>query len=259
MHGGSGHGPQRGAGPGQRVRRPPARDRREGDGRSDAGRRVGPGRTRPRAAPASHPRRGRQPGRGGQPGQVPDEGDGAAGRGRLRRAGGAGRRAGAFRPEVVLLDIGLPGMRRLRGGRGGCGSGPSSRGRCIVALTGLGAGGGPARSRAAGFDHHLVKPADPDCHPRTAQEDRGERWMRSGSDRPGRPRTISRSHTVARNVGSGLSPVWGEPRQGDRARTRRTPASVRFNSPRPPTSRKTTRTYALTLHDADPNDHRPHI
>ncbi len=66
-----------------------------------------------------------------------------------------------FRPDVALLDIGLPGMsgyelaRRLRqsphGGR--------SR---LVALTGYGTAADVARSREAGFDRHLSKPAAPD-------------------------------------------------------------------------------------------------
>ncbi len=62
-----------------------------------------------------------------------------------------------FDPQVVLLDIGLPGMdgyevaRRLRT-RG-------SKAR-IVALTGYGQSEDQTRARAAGFDEHLVKPVD---------------------------------------------------------------------------------------------------
>jgi CheY-like chemotaxis protein len=70
--------------------------------------------------------------------------------------------AGEFRPDVVLLDIGLPGMdgnevaRRLR-------ERPECEGTLIVALTGWGQEADVERSRAAGFDHHLVKPANPDA------------------------------------------------------------------------------------------------
>ena len=70
--------------------------------------------------------------------------------------------AGEFRPEVVLLDIGLPGMdgnevaRRLRGR-------PEFEKTLIVALTGWGQESDVERSRAAGFDHHLVKPANPEA------------------------------------------------------------------------------------------------
>ncbi|WP_165252223.1 PAS domain S-box protein [Paludisphaera soli] len=66
-----------------------------------------------------------------------------------------------FRPEFVLLDIGMPGMDgyevagRLRGR-------PELRRTRIVALTGWGQEADLARTRAAGFDHHLVKPADPE-------------------------------------------------------------------------------------------------
>jgi CheY-like chemotaxis protein len=69
--------------------------------------------------------------------------------------------AAAFRPEAVLLDIGLKGMdgyevgRRLR-------DLPESRGTLLVAVTGYGHAEARARSRAAGFDHHLVKPVDPE-------------------------------------------------------------------------------------------------
>ncbi|QDV36527.1 PAS domain S-box protein [Tautonia plasticadhaerens] len=69
--------------------------------------------------------------------------------------------AARFRPEVVLLDIGLPGMdghevaRRLRGL-------PEFERTPLVALTGWGQEADRRRSREAGFDHHLVKPVDPD-------------------------------------------------------------------------------------------------
>ena len=66
----------------------------------------------------------------------------------------------ALRPDVVLLDIGMPGMsgyevaRRLRERPGGA----ALR---LVALTGWGAEDDRRRTREAGFDHHLVKPVAP--------------------------------------------------------------------------------------------------
>jgi two-component system CheB/CheR fusion protein len=68
--------------------------------------------------------------------------------------------ARVFRPEVVFLDIGLPGMdgyeiaRRLR-------EFPETAGSCLVALTGYGQAENRLRSGDSGFDEHLVKPADP--------------------------------------------------------------------------------------------------
>ncbi len=65
----------------------------------------------------------------------------------------------AFHPEVVLLDIGLPGMdgfevaRRIRGQEKG-------RDVLLIALTGYGQEEDRRRSAAAGFDHHLIKPID---------------------------------------------------------------------------------------------------
>jgi PAS domain S-box-containing protein len=67
----------------------------------------------------------------------------------------------ASRPEVALVDIGLPGIdgyevaRRLRATEAG-------RQILLVALTGYGRPEDRDRSIAAGFDAHLVKPVDPD-------------------------------------------------------------------------------------------------
>jgi PAS domain S-box-containing protein len=69
------------------------------------------------------------------------------------------RLAGRFEPEVAVLDIGLPVMdgyelaRRLRLGN------PGLR---LVAVTGYGQAEDRERSRAAGFQEHLVKPIDTD-------------------------------------------------------------------------------------------------
>ncbi len=74
-------------------------------------------------------------------------------------AGTALERAVAFRPAVMLLDIGLPGMdgcelaRRLR-------ATPKLTGLRLVALTGYGRAEDQQRTQAAGFDDHLVKPVD---------------------------------------------------------------------------------------------------
>jgi CheY-like chemotaxis protein len=66
-------------------------------------------------------------------------------------------RASALDPDVILLDIGLPGMdgyevaRRIRS------RGSATR---LVALTGYGQSEDVERARSAGFDAHLVKPVD---------------------------------------------------------------------------------------------------
>ncbi len=68
----------------------------------------------------------------------------------------------SFRPDLVLLDIGLPGIsgyeaaRRIRQLPGG----PAVQ---LVALTGWGQEDDRRRSREAGFDQHLVKPVDFDA------------------------------------------------------------------------------------------------
>ncbi len=69
--------------------------------------------------------------------------------------------AQAFRPDVVLLDIGMPDMTgyevasALRGE-------PWGTHIQLVALTGWGQEGDRRRSTAAGFDRHLTKPIDTD-------------------------------------------------------------------------------------------------
>src|SRR3978361_317031 len=69
------------------------------------------------------------------------------------------QRAAAFRPEVVLLDIGLPGMdgyevaQKMR-------ELPGLRDIRLVAVTGYGRSDDRIRARDAGFDDHLTKPVE---------------------------------------------------------------------------------------------------
>jgi CheY-like chemotaxis protein len=69
-------------------------------------------------------------------------------------------RALEFKPDLILLDIGMPRMdgyevcRRIR-------QEPTVEGAVVVALTGWGDEEDRRLSRAAGFDNHLVKPVDP--------------------------------------------------------------------------------------------------
>ncbi|HVF34997.1 MAG TPA: ATP-binding protein [Candidatus Saccharimonadia bacterium] len=65
-----------------------------------------------------------------------------------------------FRPDVVLLDIGLPKLngyeacRHIRGQ-------PWGKELVLIAVTGWGQDEDRRRSREAGFDHHMVKPVEP--------------------------------------------------------------------------------------------------
>jgi PAS domain S-box-containing protein len=65
----------------------------------------------------------------------------------------------SYRPSIVLLDIGLPGMNGYEVARQ---AREQSEGRdlTLIALTGWGAEDSVRRSREAGIDHHLVKPVD---------------------------------------------------------------------------------------------------
>ncbi len=68
--------------------------------------------------------------------------------------------AAAFRPDAVILDIGLPGLdgyqvaQRLR-------EDPALKSVTLIAATGYGQEEDLRRSREVGFDQHLVKPIDP--------------------------------------------------------------------------------------------------
>jgi CheY-like chemotaxis protein len=70
--------------------------------------------------------------------------------------------AASYQPEVILLDIGMPGMdgyevaRRVR-------AGPNGESVLLIALTGWGQEEDRRRTAEAGFDHHIVKPPDADA------------------------------------------------------------------------------------------------
>jgi signal transduction histidine kinase/DNA-binding response OmpR family regulator len=64
-----------------------------------------------------------------------------------------------FKPNVVLLDIGLPGMNGFEVAHGLRGQ-PECQDALLIALTGYGEAESRTRSAQAGFDFHMVKPAD---------------------------------------------------------------------------------------------------
>jgi PAS domain S-box-containing protein len=72
------------------------------------------------------------------------------------------RLAEELSPDLVLADIGLPGLdgfevaRRLR-------ANPRTAGSLLVAVTGYGQESDRARAIEAGFSHHLVKPVNPEA------------------------------------------------------------------------------------------------
>jgi CheY-like chemotaxis protein/anti-sigma regulatory factor (Ser/Thr protein kinase) len=68
--------------------------------------------------------------------------------------------AEAFRPELILMDIGMPRLSGLDATRN-IREQPWGKSITIVALTGWGQEGDRERSQAAGCDGHLVKPVNP--------------------------------------------------------------------------------------------------
>jgi PAS domain S-box-containing protein len=69
--------------------------------------------------------------------------------------------AETFRPQIILLDLGMPGLSGYDAARLIRQQSWSKNVR-LVALTGWGQEEDKQRTRAAGFDHHLVKPAEPE-------------------------------------------------------------------------------------------------
>jgi two-component system CheB/CheR fusion protein len=84
-------------------------------------------------------------------------------------------------PDVMLVDIGLPGMdgyevaRRVR-------RDPALKDLVLVALTGYGRDEDKRQALTAGFDYHLVKPVDPDSLHGLV--------VRLGKDDPDTPRIV---------------------------------------------------------------------
>jgi CheY-like chemotaxis protein len=88
------------------------------------------------------------------------------------------RLAESFRPEVVILDIGLPILtghhvaKLIR-------AQPWGRDMVLIALTGWGQGEDRRKSAETGIDVHLVKPADPVELRRLVSESRRESMPRT--------------------------------------------------------------------------------
>jgi len=68
--------------------------------------------------------------------------------------------AATFRPDVLLLDIGMPKMNGYEVARS-LRQQPWGQSMVLIALTGWGQEEDKKRAAEAGFDHHLTKPADP--------------------------------------------------------------------------------------------------
>lgn len=72
------------------------------------------------------------------------------------------RAFGARTPDIALLDIGMPhtnGYEVARHIR----AAPNGRAVLLIAITGWAQDSDKAQSRAAGFDHHLTKPIEPEA------------------------------------------------------------------------------------------------
>jgi len=70
--------------------------------------------------------------------------------------------ARSFKPQVVLLDIGLQGMDGYEVARQLLAQVDAGSKPCLVAVTGYGHEEARSRSEQAGFDRHLVKPVNPE-------------------------------------------------------------------------------------------------
>ena len=72
---------------------------------------------------------------------------------------GAVAAAVAGRPDVVVMDLGMPGMDGYQAARQ-IRAAPGGERILLIALTGWGQSDARRRTVAAGFDHHLIKPVD---------------------------------------------------------------------------------------------------
>ena len=80
----------------------------------------------------------------------------------LAHDGQAALRAFAeHRPDVALLDIGMPKTNGLDVARQ-IRATPAGKDVLLIAITGWAQDADKEQSRAAGFDHHLTKPIEPD-------------------------------------------------------------------------------------------------
>jgi CheY-like chemotaxis protein len=70
--------------------------------------------------------------------------------------------ARALKPDVVLCDIGLPGMDGY-GVAGTLRQDPTTARTNLIAITGYGQEADRRRAHQAGFNHHLTKPVDPEA------------------------------------------------------------------------------------------------
>jgi DNA-binding response OmpR family regulator len=118
---------------------------------------------------------------------------------------------GRLRPQVILLDIGLPGKtgyevaREVRATTWG-------EQAFIVALTGWGSAEDRVRTREAGFDRHLVKPVQPDALLKLIAERQARRMTTEAAEQEGTAepsRTPEAEKTAAKRASRALgsSPV----------------------------------------------------
>ena len=69
-------------------------------------------------------------------------------------------KAEAMRPDLIFLDLGMPGMNGIDAARH-VRALPHGKHITLIALTGWGQEHDHQRTREAGFDAHLLKPIDP--------------------------------------------------------------------------------------------------
>ncbi len=98
----------------------------------------------------------------------------------------------AWRPDVVVLDIGMPDMDGYEVARRMREHAPSDR-AMLIALTGWGQERDRERVREAGFDHHLLKPLDFGALRTLLAES-----QRAQSSRPSRADNAARAHAASK-------------------------------------------------------------